>query len=103
MIRINLLGGERQVKKKGFTFDSGRQTMVACILLLVASAAGVGYWFWMLRQASIQVDQDIADATREQTRLQRHRIGRTRRRGEGRCEIRAGGGCGVAFQLLHTC
>ena len=70
MIRINLLGGERQVKKKGFTFDSGRQTMVACILLLVASAAGIGYWFWMLRQASIQVDQDIADATREQTRLQ---------------------------------
>ena len=29
MIRINLLGGERQVKKKTFVFDSGRQTMVA--------------------------------------------------------------------------
>jgi len=70
MIRINLLGGERQVKKKTFVFDSGRQTMVACILLLALSAGGIGYWFWMLRQASIQVDQDIADATREQARLQ---------------------------------
>jgi type IV pilus assembly protein PilN len=70
MIRINLLGGERQVKKKTFVFDSGRQTMVACVLLLTLSAAGIGYWFWMLRQASMQVDQDIADATREQTRLQ---------------------------------
>ena len=70
MIRINLLGGERQVKKKTFVFDSGRQTMVACILLLVLSAGGIGYWFWTLRQASIQVDQDIADATREQARLQ---------------------------------
>jgi len=70
MIRINLLGGERQVKKKTFVFDSGRQTMVACILLLALSAGGIGYWFWTLRQASIQVDQDIADATREQARLQ---------------------------------
>jgi type IV pilus assembly protein PilN len=70
MIRINLLGGERQVKKKGFTFDSGRQTMVACTFLLVATASGVGYWFWTLHQASLRVDRDIADAMREQTRLQ---------------------------------
>jgi Tfp pilus assembly protein PilN len=70
MIRINLLGGERQVKKKGFTFDSGRQTMVACTLLLAATVAGVGYWFWTLHQASLRVDREIADAMREQTRLQ---------------------------------
>lgn len=71
MIRINLLGGERHtVKKKAFVFDSGRQTMAACIVIISLTAAGIGYWFWTLRQASIQVDQDIADATREQARLQ---------------------------------
>ena len=70
MIRINLLGGERKVAKKAFTFDSGRQVMVACSLLLVLTVAGIGYWFWTLMQASQKVDQDIAEASREQTRLQ---------------------------------
>jgi len=70
MIRINLLGGERQVKKRAFTFDSNRQIMVACSLLLVLTVAGIGYWFWSLQQASTQVDQEIADAQREQQRLQ---------------------------------
>ena len=70
MIRINLLGGERKVAKKAFTFDSGRQVMVLCSLLLVAAVAGVGYWYWTLAQASQQVDQEIAEAQREQTRLQ---------------------------------
>ena len=40
MIRINLLGGERKVAKKAFTFDSGRQVMVACGLLLVLTVGG---------------------------------------------------------------
>jgi type IV pilus assembly protein PilN len=70
MIRINLLGGERKVQKKAFTFDSGRQIMVASSLLLVLTAVGIGYWFWTLRQASIQVDREVAEAQREQTRLQ---------------------------------
>ena len=70
MIRINLLGGERQVKKRAFTFDSNRQIMVACSLLLALTVVGIGYWFWSLQQSSAQIDQDIADAQREQTRLQ---------------------------------
>jgi type IV pilus assembly protein PilN len=70
MIRINLLGGERKVAKKAFTFDSGRQIMVACSLLLVLAFAGIGYWYWTLTQASQQVDAEIAEARREQTRLQ---------------------------------
>ena len=70
MIRINLLGGERKVAKKTFTFDSGRQIMVACSLLLVLAVAGIGYWYWTLLQASQQVDAEIAEARREQTRLQ---------------------------------
>jgi type IV pilus assembly protein PilN len=70
MIRINLLGGERKVQKKAFTFDSGRQVMVASSLLLVLTVGGIGYWYWTLMQASQKVDQDIAEAQREQTRLQ---------------------------------
>ena len=70
MIRINLLGGERKVQKKAFTFDSGRQIMVACSLLLVLTAGGIGYWYWALRQSSAQIDRDLAEAKREQTRLQ---------------------------------
>jgi len=70
MIRINLLGGERQVKKRAFTFDGSRQIMVACSLLLVLTVAGIGYWFWSLQQASTEVDREIVDAQREQQRLQ---------------------------------
>jgi type IV pilus assembly protein PilN len=70
MIRINLLGGERQVKKRAFTFDSSRQIMVACSLLLVLTVAGIGYWFWSLQQASTEVDQEIVDAQRELQQLQ---------------------------------
>lgn len=71
MIRINLLGVERQTKKRAsFSFDSGQQTMAGCILLLVLTVAGIGYWFWSLRQASEQLDADIAAAQSEQRRLQ---------------------------------
>jgi type IV pilus assembly protein PilN len=70
MIRINLLGGERQVKKKGVVFDVGKQLTLACSLVLVLAAAGVGYWYYALGQASAQVDRDIAAAQAEQLRLQ---------------------------------
>jgi type IV pilus assembly protein PilN len=69
MIRINLLGGERQVKKKA-TFDLGRRLTLACSLILVVAAAGIGYWYWSLQQRSARVDDDIARAQREQLRLQ---------------------------------
>ena len=70
MIRINLLGVERQAKKRAFTFDSSQQTMAGCIVLLVLTVAGIGYWFWSLQQSSTQLDADIAAAQSEQRRLQ---------------------------------
>ena len=70
MIRINLLGGERQTKKRGVGFDVGKQLTFACSLMLVATAAGIGYWYWSLGQQSTQVDADIAAAQQEQARLQ---------------------------------
>ena len=70
MIRINLLGGERQVKKKSLAFDVGQRLTLACSLILVVAAGGIGYWYWSLQQSSAQVDSDIARAQAEQLRLQ---------------------------------
>ena len=70
MIRINLLGGERQVKKKAVAFDIGQRLTLACSLILVVAAGGRGYWDWSLQQRSAQVDADIARAQQEQLRLQ---------------------------------
>jgi type IV pilus assembly protein PilN len=70
MIRINLLGGERQVKKKAMAFDVGQRLTVACGLIVVLTAAGVGYWYYSLQQQSTQLDADIARAQQEQVRLQ---------------------------------
>ena len=70
MIRINLLGGERQVKKKAIAFDIGQRLTLACSLILVLTAGGVGYWYYALGQRSAQLDADIARAQQEQARLQ---------------------------------
>ena len=70
MIRINLLGGERQVKKRAIVLDLGKRLTLACSLLLVMTAVGVGYWYYSLTQRSTQVDADIASARQEQARLQ---------------------------------
>ena len=70
MIRINLLGNERQVKKRVLSFGVGQWTTLACTVVLAATAAGVGYWYYSLGQRSAQVDADIAAARQEQARLQ---------------------------------
>src|SRR2546426_7100114 len=70
MIRINLLGGERKVQKKAMAFDVGQRMTLACSLILVLTAAGVGYWYYSLQQQSTQLDADIIRATQEQLRLQ---------------------------------
>jgi type IV pilus assembly protein PilN len=70
MIRINLLGGERQVKKRAFSIDVAQRATILCSLLLTVTVAGIGYWYYWLGQRSEQVDADIAAAQGEQTRLQ---------------------------------
>jgi len=69
MIRINLLGVERQKARKSFAVDLSAQTSLVCSLVLVAAVASLGWWYWSLRQQSIQVDQDIVSAQQEVTRL----------------------------------
>jgi len=71
MIRVNLLGVERQkVKKPLLAFDPTQSLSVICALILVATAAGLGWWFWSLRQESTRLDADIAAAQQESARLQ---------------------------------
>ena len=70
MIRINLLGVERQQKKtRAAAFDVGRQLTLACSLVLVVTAGGLGWWYWTLSQESAQIDADIASAQQEVARL----------------------------------
>jgi type IV pilus assembly protein PilN len=70
MIRINLLGVDRQAKKKGLAFDIGKQTTLVCSLILVVAAAGIGWWYWSLSQTSARLDGEIAAAQQEVARLQ---------------------------------
>ena len=70
MIRINLLGVDRQKAKGGLAFDIGKQTTLVCSLILVAAVAGIGWWYWSLSQASARLDGEIAAAQQEAARLQ---------------------------------
>jgi type IV pilus assembly protein PilN len=69
MIRINLLGTERQRVRKAITFDVGQRLTAAACLVVAAAVAVVGWWFWSLRNESAQVDEELASARREETRL----------------------------------
>jgi type IV pilus assembly protein PilN len=71
MIRINLLGVERQKTRKLPTFTvQAQQITVACSLILVSTCAGVGWWYWSLKQGKAQVEADIVAAQQQQQQLQ---------------------------------
>jgi len=70
MIRINLLGGERQKVRKAPTFDIGQRLTAACSLILVAAIVGIGWWYLSLNKESARVDAEIAAAQQETARLQ---------------------------------
>jgi type IV pilus assembly protein PilN len=70
MIRINLLGVERQKKGRAPAFDVGQRLTLACSLILVVAALLIGWWYWSLNEASTRVDAEIAAAQQERARLQ---------------------------------
>jgi type IV pilus assembly protein PilN len=62
MIRINLLSVERERKKTRVVIPAAQRATIGATLILIATVLGVGWWFWSLRQTSIQLDEDIARA-----------------------------------------
>jgi len=69
MIRINLLGGERQKAKSAARFDASQQLTAMCGLVVVAAVCGIGFWYWKLGNESTQLDAQIASLKREAARL----------------------------------
>lgn len=70
MIRINLLGVDRQKKARAAAFNINQYATHCCVLVLVLAGAGVGLWYWSLQQASTQADADLATARQQLTQLQ---------------------------------
>ena len=56
MIRINLLGGERQKAKSAARFDASQQLTAMCGLVVVTAVCGIGFWYWKLGHDSTQLD-----------------------------------------------
>ena len=52
MIRINLLGVERQ-KIKAAAFDISQHAGTLCAVILVLASAGTGGWYWLLRPSIV--------------------------------------------------
>jgi Tfp pilus assembly protein PilN len=70
VIRINLLGVERQKAKKAFVFDINQRITLACSLIIVVAAVGIGWWWWSLNQEAARLDSEIASAQQAAARLQ---------------------------------
>ena len=71
MIRINLLGVERQKVKVASapSFDIGQRLTLLCSLILVAAVIGVGWWWWSLTNSATALDAEIARSQREAQQL----------------------------------
>jgi type IV pilus assembly protein PilN len=71
VIRINLLGTERQKVRKALpSFDLGQRLTFACSLILIAAVAGIGWWYWSLNNESARLDAEITVRQQEAARLQ---------------------------------
>jgi type IV pilus assembly protein PilN len=70
VIRINLLGVERQKTKKAIVFDVAQRVTLACSLIVVVAALLIGWWYWSINEESTRLDAEIVAATKEAARLQ---------------------------------
>ena len=70
MIRINLLAAERALPKAQRTFIAPAQRLtVGAGLMVILTAAGIGWWYWSLQSESARVDAEIARAETETQQL----------------------------------
>ncbi|CAN5719841.1 N/A [soil metagenome] len=69
MIRINLLAVERGAAKRTTLIPAAHRVTIGASLILLASALGIGWWFWSLGRTSRQLDEDLARAETETQQL----------------------------------
>ena len=69
MIRINLLAVERERKKVKGTFQVAQKLTIGCSLILVLALLFMGWRYWSLGAQSKQLDDEIAAAQKEASRL----------------------------------
>jgi type IV pilus assembly protein PilN len=71
MIRINLLAVERERTKKTarVVISPAQRVTLGASLILAATVAGIGWWFWSLHQTSTQIDAEIKRAEAETAQL----------------------------------
>lgn len=67
MIRINLIAVERETGRRRFVISPAHRVTIGATFILLATALAIGWWFWSLRQQSLQVDAALA-AAEEETR-----------------------------------
>jgi type IV pilus assembly protein PilN len=69
MIRINLLAVERGAPSRASMIPAAHRVTISASLILLGTALLIGWWFWSLRQTSIQLDEEIARAEVETQQL----------------------------------
>jgi type IV pilus assembly protein PilN len=65
MIRINLIAVERARARKRILIPAAIRVTAGATIILLGTAALIGWWFWSLRQESIRVDEDLVRAESE--------------------------------------
>jgi type IV pilus assembly protein PilN len=69
MIRINLLAVERDRGKRSVVIPLAHRVTLGAALIIVATLAGLGWWYWSLQQQSAAVDAAMAQAERDTQKL----------------------------------
>ena len=66
MIRINLLVVDRQkARTRGALIPAAYRVTLAATVILLGTAALIGWWFWSLRTQSMELDEQLARAEAE--------------------------------------
>jgi type IV pilus assembly protein PilN len=65
MIRINLLVVDRQRAKSRVLIPAAHRVTVGATIILLGTAALIGWWFWSLRTQSLQLDEELLAAEAE--------------------------------------
>jgi len=65
MIRINLLVVDRKSASKRVLLSAAHKVTIGATIILVGTAALIGWWFWSLRTQSIRLDEDLLKAESE--------------------------------------